>query len=413
MRKIIKEGYYYGALIYAFLIPFNQNLATLSLITWGLLSIINFKKSNINNNWHWAILPVFYFLYFIGFFSADKIYFRFLETKLSFIIFPLIFVLHNYTVCQRMKILKILVFGIFSSSLICILYALFRSTNLIDQTIVFAANVESGRDFMESVLYGGNYFFGRHLSIFHQTVYFALYICTGISVLLFMPKLFLIRLRLFLIIFFIMMLFLISNKASFIATAGIFLIYLTTLNIPKTKKLIGLTIICGLIALFVYTNPRAKESINKVVQGELKIDKNARYGFGTRILSWDAALTLIKENPIYGYGAGDTQLKLNSMYEKKEYKHPLNKSFNAHNQWFQSWLENGIIAVIALVYIFYLLLTSAFKSSTNRGFYFALFLILFINTLFESMFDRFSGVSFMSFVICFILSEIKVDVLKK
>ena len=406
MLKMLKnEGYYYAALLYVFLIPFHQKLATLAIIAWALLSIFSFRKSNLNKNWKWMLLPVFYLLYFIGWFTAETPYFGFLETKLSFLIFPILFYLHNYTIYQRIKILKLFVFGLLFSGLLCVVYAFYQSTGIQEGTLYFRANVLEGKDFMESILYGGNYFFGKHFSIFHQTVYYALYLCSGIAILLFCPKMFRKRYRWCLILFFILLIFLISNKASFLVLGMLFVYRLATVNLSLYKRVVGIILVCGVVSVFIHTNPRAKDAIQKVIDGELVLDKNARYGFKTRILIWDAALSLVNEKPLWGYGFGENQSKLNEIYKQKEYKFLLKDTYNAHNLWLQTWIENGLLGLLLLVAIFIILIDKTIKHQEHQSLFLALVLVVFVNTLFESIFNRFSGVSFFCFLVCFILSE--------
>lgn len=405
MQRIETKGLYkYGAFLYAFFIPLHQQLVTFALVLWVFFSIVNFNKGKIVKSRLLLILPVAYLLYFIGFYSSETPSFRFLEYKLSFLIFPLLFFFHRYTEIQRTRIWKFFVFGLLAASMICFSMALYNSLNFQDGTFYFRANVEDGRGFIESILYGGNYFFGRYLSVFHQTVYFALYLCVGITALLFNPQLFKSKVRYGLVTVFVGILFLISNKASFIALGLIFFIYLIKAKLRFIQKAISFLLIFSLMALMVYANPRAKESVNNVLRGKLAVDKEARYGFATRILSWDAAIELIRENPISGYGLGDTQRKLNQKYNQKAYTHPLKENYNAHNLWLQTWLENGIIGFLMLIGIFYLVFKNILLNPINRFFLITLIIILLVNSLFESLNSRFSGVSFFSFLVCYIFS---------
>ena len=403
-RPNTKELFFIGALLYVFLIPFHQKLATIAIIVWSLLSIFSFKKSNVNKNWKWMLLPFFYLLYFIGWFTTETPYYGFLETKLSFLIFPILFFLHNYSLPQRIRLLKVFVFGLLVSGFMCFVFACYQSINVNEGTLYFRANVLEGKDFMESILYGGNYFFGKHFSIFHQTVYYALYLCSGIAVLLFCPKMFRKRHKWVILLIFTLLIFLISNKASFIALGILCIFRMATLKLNFLKRVIGLILVFGVVSVFALTNPRAKDAVQKVLDGELVLDKNARYGFKTRILIWDAASSLINEKPILGYGAGETQLKLNEIYRQKEYQHLLKETYNAHNLWLQTWLENGLIGFSLLVAIFILLFQKAIKCKEHQSLFLALILVVLVNTLFESIFNRFSGVSFFSFLVCFILS---------
>ena len=405
IRSNTKELFFIGALTYTFLIPFHQKLATLAIILWVLLSIFNFKKFNTNKNWKWMLLPIFYFLYFIGSFTAETPNFGFLETKLSFLIFPILFFLQNYTTHQRTKMLRVFVLGLLVSGLLCFVFACYQSISIQEGSFFFRANVLEGRDFIEAILYGGNFFFGDHFSIFHQTVYYAFYLCSGIAILLFCPNIFSKRYRWILLLIFTLLIFLISNKASFIALAILLIFRLATMKISFFKKVVGLILVLGVVSVFIMTNPRAKDAVQKVIDGELVLDKNARYGFKTRILIWDAALTLIKEKPIWGYGFGETQLRLNEIYKEKEYQFVLKETYNAHNLWLQTWLENGLLGLLLLLAIFITVVQKAIKLQKYQNIVLALILIVLVNSLFESIFNRFSGVSFFCFLVCFIFSE--------
>lgn len=124
LEKLKNEGYYYGALLYAFFIPFHQKLTTLALIVWAVLSVFSLKKKTVYMNWPWMVFPALYLTYFIGFFVSQDPYFRFLETKLSFLIFPLLFVSHNYTDVQRKKMLRLFLYGLLVAGLLCLSFSL-------------------------------------------------------------------------------------------------------------------------------------------------------------------------------------------------------------------------------------------------------------------------------------------------
>ncbi len=412
-RPIFKEGYYYGALLYAFLVPFHQKAATLALILWAVLSLMNFDKSAIEKNRSLWLLPLLYLTYLIGLLTSGTASFGFLETKLSFLIFPLIFYLHKYTEVQRKNILKALVFGVIFSAVICFIYALHRSVGISEGTLVFAPNVLEGKGAIESILYGGNYFFSDFFSIFHQTIYYALYVTAAMAIVLFRKDLFSKKTRLILALFFVLLLFLISNKAAVISVVAILFLKISTLEISWYKKGASFLIAAICIGVFLWMNPRTRESLEKIADEGLTLDKNGRYGFKTRLLSWSAASALVKEEPLAGYGVGDTQKKLNEMYEQKEYIFPLKKSYNAHNLWLQTWLENGLIGLLVLGLLFFSLFRAGFKDTYFWGFTLALIILLFVNSFFESIFNRFSGISFFAFLTCYVLTNTNREELKQ
>ena len=334
--------------------------------------------------------------------------FKFLEYKLSLLIFPLLFFLHNYDEKQRNGILKAIVWGLAASAAVCLIVAFYNSIQIHEGEFMFQPNVLEGRGFMESILYGGNHFFGRYLSIFHQTVYYAMYLCSGVAVLLFRPQLFSNKLRIILVGSLVIVAFLVSNKASFIVLGLIFGLKLWTWNTDRSKKTFAVSLFVLVFMLFAFLNPRFKESAVAIFKGKVILNKEARYGFGTRLLSWNAAVSLIKERPFLGYGHNNTQVALNKKYHEMDYIFPLKESYNAHNLWLQSWLENGLLSIIILFGIFFII----FKKSWNNPLALTFAIVLLTNSLFEGLFNRFSGISFFSFLVCFILSKKKGGLIK-
>ncbi|MBT8185751.1 MAG: O-antigen ligase family protein [Eudoraea sp.] len=404
--NIINIGklHYYAAIGYAFLLPFDQKIATLAMIFWVVCALANFSKGQLQNNKYLLLLPLLYASYALGIFTSVAPSFTFLEYKLSLLVFPLLFYLHRYTQEQRNMMLRAFVFGLLLSAIVCFVMAVFRSVSIGDQGLAFQANLEAGRGFFESVVYGGNHFFGQQFSVYHQTIYFAMYLCAGIAVVLFNKQQYSKYFHYLLIGIFSLVVFLISNKAGLLVLGCVFLIRILTASYSKKKKVAVLGFLGLFVALLTVTNPRLSQSVQKVVRGEFGIEKEARYDYKTRILSWDAALGLIKEKPLLGYGLGDTQQALNRAYAEKGYKVPLAESFNAHNLFMQLWLENGLPGLLLLMLTFVVLLKKAFQHKEQWGFVLAVFTIFFINGFFESFFSRFSGISFFAFIVCYIFS---------
>lgn len=375
-------------------------MVTIAIGVWVLLSLLGCNSSSLVKNKYLWLLPLFYASYFVGVFTSEQPSFQFMEYKLSLLIFPVLFFLHNYTEAHRSHILKALVWGLGASAVACLVLALHHSIGFSEEGIRFQPNVLEGRGFMESILYGGNYFFGRHLSVFHQTVYYALYLCVGVAVVLFRPDLFSRKHRWFFLLFFVAMIFLVSNKASFIALALVFGCKLWTWRVRPRLKWMSVSIVILALSLFAFLNPRFKGSAVQIAKGEIQLDKKARFGFATRLLSWDAALSLIQEKPLLGYGHSEAQKALNNRYREKQYTTPLKESYNAHNLWLQSWLENGALAVLLILVVFWAL----FRKANHSPLFVSFILILLVNSMFEGMFNRFSGISFFSFLTCFMFS---------
>ena len=407
MNSLKQQGFYYSALLYAFLIPFPQKIINIALIVWVVFSLFGFSRVTLVKNKFLWLLPAFYITYFLGVFTSQTPSFHFMEYKLSLLVFPLIFFLRTYNEKQRNNILKVMVWGLSASVVICLVMALYNSISFQNGDFLFQPNVLEGKDFMESILYGGNYFFGRHFSFFHQTVYYAMYLCAGVTVLLFRPELFSEKLRTVLLSVFVIAVFLVSNKASFIVLALILGIYIWTWKVSRNKKWIGVSLFAIVIMAFTLFNPRMKESALHILEGNIALNKDARYGFATRLLSWDAAISLIIERPFFGHGYGDAQAVLNKKYEEKNYLFPFKESYNAHNLWLQSWIENGLLAIIILFGIFLGLIRCIPNNGEHNALVLSFIVLLLVNSLFEGLFNRFSGISFFSFLVCFVFSRSK------
>lgn len=407
MEELKQKGYYYGALLYVFLISFPQQLVTISIVVWTILTLLGFKcfqRQQIKSLW---LLPAFYFSYFFVAFHSEIDSYKFLEHKLSFLIFPLLFHLQEYGPFERKKMLRFFVFGLVISGMVCLIIAVINSTSFDGGKFGFNPNVLEGKGFFESILYGGNYFFGRHLSIFHQTVYYALYICTGIAILLFCPQLFSQRIKWGTISFLIFVLFLVSNKASFIVLATVFGLWFLTMKMDRHKRIYGISMFVLAMFAMLILNPRAEKSVSKIFNEGLNLNPEARYGLDTRLLSWDAAISLIKENPVLGYGYNSAQRALDERYLQKGYIFPLKEHYNAHNLWLQTWLENGIVGEILLFSLFFVMFRKATVLWQQTPVLLVVILIFLINSMFEGIFNRFSGVSFFAFIACFILTQVK------
>jgi O-antigen ligase len=396
--------YYYSALFYAFLIPLHQKAATLAILVWVGCSLLNYRTNHLVNSKELLLLPVLFLTYALGLILSGSTAFPLLESKMSLLAFPLVFFLHRYHLTERNNIQRALIFGLLFSAVACLLMALYRSFDMSGGTLSFRGNVEEGKGFLESVVYGGNYFFGNHFSLFHQTVYYAMYLSAGIAIILFKNHLFRRRTRMLLVLFFTFIIFLVSNKAGILAVALVFLFKIIVANYRRPKKIILIGVFTLMGGLVAFTNPRIKGTIGKLFKGELTIDHNARYDFKTRLLSWDAALTLIAQKPLRGYGMEETQAVLNRVYREKGYKEPLRQEFNAHDLFLQVWLENGLAGLIVVVLVFLILFLKGLRAPEHRSYMMTFFIIFLINAFFESIFSRFSGISFFAFLVCFIFS---------
>ena len=125
-----------------------------------------------------------------------------------------------------------------------------------------------------------------------------------------------------------------------------------------------------LVGLYVFSplNQRVKEGIEKTLDEPSKVFTNKMTSTETRKFIWKASLDKIKEKPLIGYGTGSFKTVL--------FDNPNGEEFvlNAHNQFLEDWIENGIFALIFLS--IWLFLVGGIHFQTN--WYLALFLIVHI-----------------------------------
>lgn len=188
---------------------------------------------------------------------------------------------------------------------------------------------------------------------------------------------------------------LLSSKAG-IATWLIIMFITFIFDVIHQKQLFaGLLLLTTSLLLFTiiyYNNPsvsnRFKIFVNTVENYEPDIlDPEST---SSRIDLWKRSYTLIKEKPLLGYGTGSVTKELHKLNSN-----PDQKPLNAHNQFINDFVENGIFGLLSLlsVLIFFFLIIRK-----NIFWSISISLAVGINFLVESMFSRLAGVIFIAVI---------------
>jgi len=406
LKKIIIEALRIIPIVFCLVLPLHQLASSTVLVAWLLLVLLGPKKIDIPSG-KLFFLPLLFGCYAVGIFFSWNQDFSILGRKLSLIVFPLIFVLSKINKEQKERMLKFFVYGLFMACIFCLIRALAMSIGYENNAFYFRANVQEQKSFFESILYGGNYFFGSHLSYFHQTVYFSLYLCTGTLILLNDKSNFAGKIKFTLLFLFATVIFLLSNKGGILCLVLVVSYHLIIKAESIGKKSVVL-LATALIGLLVFKlNPRFGLSLAKIQKDGLVLEKSARYDYATRLLSWDASLKAIAASPLLGYGPGDTQENLNRIYRSNGYSEPLKRNLNSHNQYLQLWLELGLIGLTLFLLLMVLLFRSGLNSQNRSTLVMGIFLCLLITGLFESYFNRYSGLVFFCFWWCLTMTTTK------
>ena len=393
--------------ILSFCIPFFPQAMSLLIVLLTLNWIINFSNvvfsfKNIIQNKGLAAMIIFYLLYVLGLLYTSNLKFagEILEIKLSFLVVPLVYIAYSKeTIIQFNHYLKCFIYGCVAYALYCFGYA----------TYAYFKPVYTD---LYGVLYnlGSNYFYYSYLSSVIHPSYTAMYTIVALLAIRYLyqqKNIYLNYTWLSIIVFLTTYVFFLSSKAGWIGLGFTYFIFLFDLiKSGSYFKLIFISLI--LIGFFflinVYFAPQyasripKMQSIENAIKGKDKNNKPSTTGTdgsGSRIFVWKASLEVIKENLPLGAGTGDSRDKLMEKYLEKKMDTEYKFGLNSHNQFLNTSVSLGILGFLSLIICFWIPFHIGLK--LHELFLINFVIILTINLLFESMFERQSGIIFYVF----------------
>jgi O-antigen ligase len=134
------------------------------------------------------------------------------------------------------------------------------------------------------------------------------------------------------------------------------------------------------------TNTTAEQ---KSAEESSTVQRNVRYTL------WSTAVTIFKEHPLLGVGTGDIKDELLLKYKQQNFQEGITYNLNAHNQFFQTLATLGIPGIISLLLLFLVPIIHAIKKGNVTFMAFSILII--INCLTESVFEKQAGVLFFCF----------------
>ncbi len=379
----------------AFSIPLYDRFAAVAIIlvmfTWLIEGKFIQKFQRIKENQYRRYIlsfSIIYFIYLVGIFYSNNQYQALsnVQTKLSLLVFPLLFstidegILKN----QKVKIFFYFILGCFVTTIVLLVHSFYKY-------------LESSS--LDEFFYG-------NLSWYHHASYIAMFLVFAIGVLFYKfynpvqksNKKHLV-INILLIIYFSFFVLLLSSKAGIISLLIIFLSHIVYLIFRKKYvRSISMLIIYALTlwgssTYLTVTSSRLSKAQQAISSNDL--DKNSTESTTERLLIWQSAVSVIKENILAGVGTGDTNDALLKTYKTNQYSGALESRLNAHNQYLQTFIAIGIIGFLVLMGMLFIPLYTAFKKRDIL--YLLLLLLICFNLLFESMFERQAGVVFYAF----------------
>ncbi len=397
--KLMKNLTLFFALLISFWIPQYKFVLSLFIVLWLIISVFQFNISkrfitNYKNEKKitFILQVVFFLLLFLGYFISNN------KTeasgvivkKLSFIVFPVLFVLSGKQFSERKHIfLSLFVLGNIVAALISFFYALYNSINFESNKLLF----DSVKD--ES----NNFFTYTTFSVFHHPAYFSMYIVFSIAILFYLKKKSIIFnshkkniLFWLIIIFFALTIFFLSSRAGMLSLLLLlsWKMYNYLKKHNKTFIKIASIVLFLVSLLFLSQNARVIRTYNEVTN-VISQGKNYKH-YPSRLFLWESAIEVISENFWLGTGTGDTKEMLSEKTKKYKHRDKDITKLNAHNQFLEIFMSSGIIGFLIFISILIICLLKAIKSNNEL---FILFLtIIIFNFLFESMLNTIAGIVF-------------------
>jgi O-antigen ligase len=401
---------FYLALITVIIVPVNVRYLPPFMVIWclcwivenryGMNLILRTKRS------HLILLMFFLALYIWQF--AGLLYsenptagLQNLSRRLSMVLFPLILLFPGEMIEQKGKSL-VRIFAIATCLFIiyCFGFAFYRSIDFQDGLLTFNPH--------HSIYVWFNYFYGTYFAIFQHPSYLAMYVLFSVFIAFesFFDETLSKKIRSGWLLVSIMLLasiYFLSSRSAMLATLIMVPCYFFYKSRERKKiKYAWLIIIISLVIVTpiilknnrinVMTNAISQKSVIEVVKDD------------ERIIVWNAAFNIIRKNLIFGVGTGDVNAELLVENERMGNTELVENRINAHNQYIEVLLEDGLIGLIIFLSV---IGTMAYIALSDKNLlYFVFIIIVSFFFLFETMLNRLAGVSFFA-IFSFLLLHIK------
>ena len=203
-----------------------------------------------------------------------------------------------------------------------------------------------------------------------------------------------------------LMIFLLSIRLTIACWLFIVSYYFLSIVKHKLYRIFLIPIAILLLIISAFTIPTVKNQWNELFDfsgsATIVLDKDSSLGRSwsgkaLRVAIWKCSADILKTHWLAGVGTGDVQDSLQQTYEnRKFYFASMYNRYNAHNQYLQITLANGLTGLLILLScIFYPLLYYRKKFSGNIYF---LFLLLFaVISITESLLEVNKGIIWYSF----------------
>lgn len=395
----------------------KANIASITAILF-LASTLFIYWTNFNIKYKiYGLKPVlancgFYLFMLISILYSDSMFtgFKAMQASLMLLFFPLI--VFYFLPKINLKTLEYFSYGFIISNFILLLYfyyvlveglAIDRFSGLMEASLLEQLRALNTYPY-EFVLSKAE----KHLELIYEShkVYISLHFLAAILLsfnLIYRHRIGITRKALLGILIALFVLAIVYTQA--IATVfalGLILIILPFIYFKKNSSKLGYLAIFILFGFIIGNSGLMESYKNKNTTSIFKFiesvtdpsSKSSEKGIDKRVYIYNCAISLVKHHAFFGYGVGNVQKKLNGCYQQNGYIIAEFKSegfdINSHNYYLNVWLSAGVLALLALGYMFLHNFQVAF---TARNFTYVFFLMIFvIGLMTENILVRMAGV---------------------
>lgn len=339
-----------------------------------------------------------FFIYMIGLLWTQNMRYGSidLELKIPLFLFPFIFASSRSIIFRGKRVVNVFIAYM---------------TGCFISTMIFIFNAFN--NFIQSNSYDEFYY--TKLAIYQHTTYMSMFLSLALAMALFLlifRRSMLSRLLqvfiAWLIPYYFILVILLSSKAGIFCMALVFALSIMAMLLYGKKKLhavVAFALVCAAFTLsqgiFPHSFGRMK-AVGRTMSSRPESGSDAIESTAERVLIWDAAYTIIKQNILIGVGTGDVKDALLGQYERNNFNNGFLKQLNAHNQFLQTFIALGLLGIVILLAGFLWPFWLSLKKSYLI--YAAFILIVTFNLLFESMLERQAGMMFYAFFNAFLFT---------
>ena len=394
----VMKAFWNSLFIAFFLMPCGINLPSpFFIVSMGIGMVIVLKdRKKFVFEPALLLFPVYFILMCIGLVYTKNLYsgMDLVQRSLSLLLFPIIFMFVKEDAATVRRLFDFLLAGLLVS--FCI--------NFFSATLSFVSHISENTAGMGifpifdlAMDEWHRFYLGSALSKSVNPNYISIYILLVLSY--YLKDKLVSRDRLAIVMILFLYIFLLASIAAYLILVLMAVLLIFDMA-DKQKKYTGFVMFILGATVFL-NNPRVSGFYELLKGIRQNADQEVMILGKAKVLSWDASIKLIGEAPILGYGTGDANDTLFKKYNELGYSFNSENRYNAHNQFFQTYLQIGILG-FAILFGIFLLLALRLKNSRHE---FSVFLILFISLLVESMLVRFNGIVFFSIVVPLLLKK--------